>query len=181
MELLPTILSGVLRVQPRVVDDLRGRFVKTFHRDQFAELGLPTDWREEYFSTSRRGVIRGLHFQSPPHDHAKLVYCLSGRALDVVVDLREGSPTYGRHVAVELDADRCQGMVMPAGMAHGFAALTDQVVMAYKVTSVHAPANDCGILWSSLGIDWGVADPIVSDRDRAHPPFEAFRTPFTSR
>lgn len=180
MELIPTLLAGCFQVKPFFAQDERGMFVKTFHADRFAELGLPTEWREEYYSSSSKGVIRGMHFQTPPHDHEKLVYCIQGRVLDVVVDLRQQSPTFRRHLAVELDAAEGHGLMVPKGMAHGFLALTENVLMAYKVTTVYAPANDAGIRWDSIGLDWGVRDPVVSARDRAHPPFEAFTSPFQS-
>ena len=152
--------------------------MKTFHAELFSALGLPIDWREEYYSSSRKGVIRGMHFQTPPHHHEKLVYCIQGQVLDVVVDLRMGSPTHGRHIAVKLDAARGQGLMIPKGMAHGFLALTENVMMAYKVTTVYTPENDAGIRWDSFGFDWGVDKPILSIRDCAHPKLSEFDSPF---
>jgi len=178
MELIPTSLEGCFQIHPFFAQDERGTFVKTFHEGRFAELGLPVDWREEYYSSSRKGVIRGMHFQTPPHAHEKLVYCMRGRVLDVIVDLRKASPTFGRYVAVELDAARGHGILIPKGMAHGFLALTEDVLMAYKVTTVYAPANDSGIRWDSFGFHWGLGEPIVSARDRAHPVFADFNSPF---
>lgn len=178
MELIPTELQGCLEVRPFFAQDDRGTFVKTFHAHQFAEAGLPVNWREEFYSSSRRGVIRGMHFQQPQDDHEKLVFCVQGRVLDVVVDLRLASPTFGRHVAIELDAERGHGLYIPKGMAHGFLALTEGVLMTYKVTSVYAPESDAGIRWDSFGFDWGVDQPIVSARDRAHPTFADFDSPF---
>lgn len=178
MELISTSIEGCFEVRPFFARDVRGTFVKTFHTSLFTELGLPTDWREEYYSSSHKGVIRGMHFQTPPHDHEKLVYCMQGRVLDVVVDLRKGSSTYGCHVAVELDASFGHGLMIPKGMAHGFLALTENVLMAYKVTSVYAPSNDAGIRWDSFGLDWGVDSPIISSRDASHPTFTEFESPF---
>jgi dTDP-4-dehydrorhamnose 3,5-epimerase len=178
MEVIPTTLEGCYQVRPFFAQDERGTFVKTFHAERFSALGLPTEWREEYYSSSRKGVIRGMHFQTPPNDHEKLVYCIQGRVLDVVVDLRKGSPTYGRHFAVELDAASGHGVMIPKGMAHGFLALTESVLMTYKVTSVYAPENDSGIRWDSFGLEWGVDRPIVSPRDRVHPTFTDFDSPF---
>lgn len=178
MKLIPTALPGCIEVRPFFAQDARGCFVKTFHADRFVEMGLPVDWREEFYSSSRKGVIRGMHFQAPPHDHEKLVYCMQGRVLDVVLDLRGASSTFGRHVAVELDGARGHGLLVPKGMAHGFLALTDDVLMAYKVSTVHTPANDCGVLWNSFGMDWGIERPIVSVRDQAHPAFGDFVSPF---
>lgn len=178
MELISTPLAGCFEVQPFFAQDARGTFVKTFHAEQFAQAGLPVDWHEEFYSSSRKGVIRGMHFQTPPHEHEKLVYCLMGRVLDVVVDLRRSSHTFGHHVAIELDATRGRGLMIPKGMAHGFLALTDDALMAYKVTTAHAPANDRGIRWNSFGLDWGVDQPIVSARDSAHPALADFDSPF---
>ena len=178
MELVPTALEGCDQVSPFFAKDERGTFVKTFHAELFSALGLPIDWREEYYSSSRKGVIRGMHFQTPPHHHEKLVYCIQGQVLDVVVDLRMGSPTHGRHIAVKLDAARGQGLMIPKGMAHGFLALTENVMMAYKVTTVYTPENDAGIRWDSFGFDWGVDKPILSIRDCAHPKLSEFDSPF---
>lgn len=178
MELVPTRLSGCFQVRPFFAKDDRGTFVKTFHAERFEELGLPVSWREEYYSSSRQGVIRGMHFQTPPHDHEKLVYCQQGRVLDVVLDLRTRSATFGQHLAIELDAARGDGLIIPRGMAHGFLALTPDVIMAYKVTTTYAPAHDAGIRWDSFGLDWGIAHPIISARDAAHPHFADFQSPF---
>lgn len=178
MHIIPTSLEGCFQVRPFVSEDARGTFVKTFHAERFVELGLSVDWREEYYSISRKGVIRGMHFQTPPHDHEKLIYCMMGRALDVVVDLRKSSPSYGHHFAVELDAARGHGLMIPKGVAHGFLALTENVLMAYKVSKVYAPDSDTGIRWDSFGMDWGIDFPIVSARDCNHPPFSDFNTPF---
>jgi dTDP-4-dehydrorhamnose 3,5-epimerase len=119
-----------------------------------------------------------MHFQTPPHDHEKLVYCMQGQVLDVVVDLRKASHTYGMHIAVELNAASGQGLMIPKGMAHGFLALTDDVLMAYKVTSAYKPENDAGIRWDSIGVDWKIDNPIVSSRDWGHPTLSNFETPF---
>lgn len=178
MELIPTSLEGSFQIRPFFAKDERGTFVKTFHADRFAELGLPTEWREEYYSSSHKGVIRGMHFQTPPHDHEKLVFCIQGRVLDVVVDLRKRSTTYGCHVAVELDAARGHGLIIPKGMAHGFLALTEDVLMAYKATSVYVPSSDAGVRWDSFGLDWGIDQPLLSERDCAHPEFADFVSPF---
>jgi dTDP-4-dehydrorhamnose 3,5-epimerase len=178
MELIPTALEGCYQVIPFFAQDERGTFVKTFHAERFLALGLPVDWREEYYSSSRKGVIRGMHFQTPPHEHEKIVYCMQGKVLDVVVDLRKASPTYGMHIAVELDAAIGQGLMIPKGMAHGFLALTEDVLMAYKVTTVYAPENDAGIRWDSFGLDWCIDHPIVSNRDCTHPAFADLDSPF---
>ena len=178
VELIPTALDGCLEIRPFFSEDERGIFVKTFHAERFAELGLPIDWREEYYSSSRKSVLRGMHFQTPPHDHEKLVYCLQGRVLDVVVDLRRASPTFGKHVAIQLNAERGNGLMISKGMAHGFLALSDDVLMAYKVTTVYSPSNDKGIRWDSFGAQWGISQPIISARDAGHPALSEFVSPF---
>lgn len=159
--------------------DARGWFLKTFHADMFAALGLRTDWREDYVSASQRDVVRGLHFQRPPHHHAKLATCVTGAVTDVLVDLRRGSPTYGQHRAVQLDGGSARSVYMPSGIAHGFVSRADDSLMAYKVTSVHDADSDAGIAWDSIGFDWTVAAPLLSDRDRGFPRLQDFDTPFT--
>jgi dTDP-4-dehydrorhamnose 3,5-epimerase len=178
MELRATPIDGCLAIQPFCARDDRGEFVKTFHADVFAAQGISANWREAYYSRSRQGVIRGMHFQLPPCDHAKIVFCMQGRVLDVVLDLRTRSATFGRHMATELDGTCGEGLVIPRGMAHGFLVLSDEALMAYTLETVHAPSHDAGIRWDSFGMDWGVRDPILSARDRAHPAFHDFQSPF---
>lgn len=171
-------LPGAFILRPRVMADARGSFVKTFHAPTFKARGLRTDWTEEYQSSSGRAVLRGMHFQTPPADHAKLVFCLDGSVLDVVVDLRRGSPTFGEHRSLELRGDEATGLYIPTGCAHGFLSTSDLSTMYYKVTSVHAPDCDAGIAWDSFGFAWPASNPILSDRDRHHPPLDEFVSPF---
>lgn len=179
MDVCATAIPGCRLLVPQIFRDERGTFVKTFHRQVFAELGLETDWREEYYSVSHKGVLRGLHFQLPPHDHAKLVYCTAGAVLDAVLDLRVGSPTFGTHILVELSAAKANMIYLPPGMAHGFYTLSDQATMMYKVSTVYAPAADAGILWSSAGIPWPDDRPTLSQRDGAFPLLDDFVSTFT--
>lgn len=172
------ILPGCFVLRPGIFADARGWFLKTAHAPAFEAMGLRTDWREDFVSASGMGVLRGMHFQTPPADHAKLVACLRGAVLDVLVDLRRGSPTFGRHVALELRGGTGELVYMPAGIAHGFLSLEDDSLMYYKVTHEHAPARDGGIAWDSFGFDWPMDAPVVSDRDRGHPALAAFDTPF---
>ncbi len=169
---------GTHLLLPKVFVDARGDFVKTFHAGAFAELGIDFRPVEEFFSTSHKNVLRGMHFQLPPHDHAKLVYCVRGSVLDVLLDLRKSSPTYGRVASAELSRENHHQFFIPSGVAHGFLALEDDSVMVYKTSTVHAPAHDAGIHWQSIGFDWGVTVPIVSPRDQAFPTFSAFNNPF---
>lgn len=176
--LRPTAIPGCIEIAPRIHSDPRGTFVKTLHEPFFREHGLRADFREAFHSLSHRGVLRGLHFQSPPNAQVKLVHCVAGRALDAVVDLRVGSPTFGAHALVELDAARANLLYIPEGLAHGFYAPDDDTVMVYFATLPHSPDDDTGVLWSSAGIDWPDAAPLVSDRDRAFPAMAAFASPF---
>ncbi|CUQ67227.1 dTDP-4-dehydrorhamnose 3,5-epimerase [Candidatus Nitrospira inopinata] len=175
----PSTISGCVELRPQVREDRRGRFVKVFHRHMFELLGLCADYEEEYYSVSRRGVIRGLHFQVPPMDHDKLIYCVSGRIQDAAVDLRCGSPTYGRYALFDVSAEEGNMVYVPRGLAHGFCTLSESAIVVYKVSSVYSAEHDRGLLWNSAGIPWAIGDPLVSDRDLTHPPFESFRSPFS--
>lgn len=181
METLGTVLEGVRLLRAPAFADARGGFVKSFHAPEFERLGLRTDWREEYFTTSARNVVRGMHFQEPPAEHAKLVFCVAGRVLDVVLDIRTDSPSFGQAMSVELEPGKGIGVYIPEGFAHGFLSLTGESVMYYKVTSVHAPEQDRGIAWNSFGFDWPVEDPVLSPRDNAHPAMCDYRSPFRVR
>lgn len=163
--------------------DERGDFLKLYQRSVVVALGadLDVDVAEVFVSVSRRGVVRGLHFQVPPHDHTKTVVCLAGRAFDAVVDLRVGSPAFGRCVTFELDAARPVALHIPRGCAHGFQALTDGTSMAYLVSSEHSPAHDLGIRWDGAGIAWPLPDPVVSVRDAAFPALDELESPFRYR
>lgn len=171
-------LPGV-EVWPAVVhDDDRGRFVKTLHPSW---TGGRIDVREEFYSVSSRGVLRGMHFQVPPADHVKWVTCLAGRVLDVLLDLR-GGDTYGRTWSIELDGDRPATLAIPRGIAHGFLSLTEGSVMLYRTDHEHSPDHDRGIAWDSFGFDWPLggspSDPRTSPRDANHLTFPEFETPF---
>lgn len=173
-----TAIPGCYEIQPRVLDDARGRFVKVFQRNAFAEHGLEVDFAEEYYSVSRQGVIRGMHFQNPPMDHVKIVYCVQGEVFDVVVDLRRGSPSYGKTVTLNLSADKGNYVYIPKGLAHGFSAISESATLVYKVATEYSPEHDSGILWSSIGIAWPFQSPILSDRDRRFIPLSDFKSPF---
>ncbi len=178
MKFIETKLKGAFIITPDRVEDERGIFVKVFHKVAFKEHGLTTEWREEYYSVSHRGVLRGLHFQLPPHDHEKLVYCTDGGVLDVVVDLRVGSPAYGKHVIVELTAEKANMIYIPRGLAHGFYVTTQSATMLYKVATQYAQSHDTGILWNSAGIDWPDPNPVLSSRDKIFSAFSDFKSPF---
>ena len=167
-------IPGVLALTPAKHGDHRGFFSEVYNRARLAEAGIDAEFVQDNHSLStQRGVIRGLHFQTPPHAQAKLVRVTRGAVLDVVVDIRAGSPTFGRHVAVELSADNWRQLWVPAGFAHAFCTLTEDVEFLYKVTDYYARDCDAGLAFDDpdLGIDWPVkpADAILSDKDRRHP------------
>lgn len=173
-----TEIIGCLELTSDVIGDARGSFCKTFHEDWFAEYGMRTDFKEDYYTWSVHNVLRGLHFQIPPHDHAKLVYCAKGSIFDVAVDLRKNSRTFGRHVTRELSAASGNMMYLSSGLAHGFCVPDDDAIVIYKVTSVYAPEHDRGIRWDSLDIPWPVTAPDISERDSGFPGFDEFDSPF---
>ena len=178
------LLPGAWLVGLKRFEDARGSFVKTYARTAFdAALGLAPardpafDCREEFYSVSNQGVLRGMHFQLPPHDHVKLVYCAVGAVLDVLLDLRNG-PGYGRRASVQLDAGTPRLLVIPRGIAHGFLSLADGSLMVYKTSTEHAPSHDAGVRFDSFGQDWGCDAPVLSERDRKHPTLAEFVSPF---
>jgi len=158
--------------------DQRGLFVKTFQTSAFERRGLECDFKETFYTESGENVLRGMHFQVPPADHAKLVYCISGAIYDMALDLRVGSPTYGQHEAYDLSAQVNGAVYLPRGIAHGFFVRSAPSVVVYHVTSEHSPAHDTGIRWDSFGASWQLSAPVVSLRDEGLIPFEQFKSPF---
>ena len=177
MQFLEEILPGALRVRLKRLCDARGDFVKTFSQTLYGSAGIEFEFREEYYSTSKKDVIRGMHFQTPPHEHDKIVYCAAGAVEDVLLDLRRGSG-YGKSCSVLLSDDRPEVIVIPKGVAHGFRSLKDGSLMVYKTSTEYAPQHDTGIHWNSFGFDWRCDSPILSDRDLGHPLFSEFKSPF---
>ena len=184
MKIIKTNIQGPLIIEPKVFGDSRGYFFESFNAREFREqTGLDITFVQDNESLSHYGVLRGLHFQLPPHTQNKLVRCVRGAVLDVVVDIRKGSPTYGRHVTVELTEDNHRQFFVPKGFAHGFAVLSETAVFQYKCDRFYAPQADGGIsiLDESLGIDWRIpADQaLLSEKDTKHPLLKDFETPFT--
>ena len=171
------LLPGVIVVPLGRFEDGRGDFVKTFSKVALGQVLGNFEMREEFYSTSARDVVRGMHFQLPPYEHVKLVYCASGAVLDVVLDLRRG-PGCGRAASVMLDSKSPRLVVIPAGVAHGFRALVDGSLMVYKTSTAHVPSHDAGIRWDGFGFDWGVDHPTLSTRDAGHPSLIDFQSPF---
>lgn len=180
MDLISEPLPGVKILRPFVFEDARGCFVKPFHEGQLAAHGISLPVREEFFSTSAANVLRGMHFQHPPQAHQKLVYCIQGRVLDVLLDLRKDSPTFGQSCGFELSAANRHIVHIPVGLAHGFLSMQDGSCLVYKTDAVHAPDSDAGIKWDSFGYNWPLngLSPEISKRDAAHPPFSDFDSPF---
>jgi dTDP-4-dehydrorhamnose 3,5-epimerase/CDP-3, 6-dideoxy-D-glycero-D-glycero-4-hexulose-5-epimerase len=175
-ENLPLVDAQLITL-PKFVD-VRGSFVKTFHETSLQEAGISFDLKESYFSFSRKEVIRGMHFQTPPHQHSKIVFCPQGAILDVILDLRKNSPTYLQYFAQELSAENHKAYYIPEGFAHGFKALQDDSLIYYLVSSEHSAAHDTGIRYDSFGYDWATPEAIISARDLSFPELKDFQSPF---
>lgn len=180
MKIRQTGISGLIVIEPDVFGDSRGYFMESFSCRKFMELtGIDVDFVQDNESKSSYGVLRGLHFQRPPHAQSKLVRVVSGRVLDVAVDLRAGSPTYGKHYAVELSGENHLQMFIPKGFAHGFAVLSDEAVFQYKCDEYYAPQSEGGVAWDDpdLAIDWQIPleDVRLSEKDRNNPEFKALK------
>lgn len=174
MEILPTSLPGVMLIRPEVFGDPRGYFFESYRKSLLDDAVGPVDFVQDNQSSSIYGVLRGLHYQTGQHAQAKLVRVLAGRVLDVAVDIRRDSPSFGRHVAVELSEENRLQLFIPRGFAHGFAVLSPQAVFSYKCDNYYAPQAQAGIAWDdpALGIDWRIPhrEVILSEKDRQNPP-----------
>ena len=182
MEVIKTAIEGPVIIEPKVFGDSRGYFFESFSQWDFEAKGGRINFVQDNESMSSYGVMRGLHFQRPPYAQSKLVRCVKGRVLDVAVDIRKGSPTYGKHVAVELSEDNHRQIFIPRGFAHGFVVLSDTAVFQYKCDNFYAPQADAGIsiLDESLGIDWQIPleKALLSEKDTKHLPLKDFDSPF---
>ena len=170
MKITTTAIEGVVILEPKVFGDERGYFLESFSQREFEEKVCKTTFVQDNESSSRYGVLRGLHFQKPPHAQAKLVRVVKGKVLDIAVDIRKGSPTFGHHVSIELSGENKRQLFIPRGFAHGFAVLSDEVVFQYKCDNYYVPHSEGGILWNdpALGIDWKLPeeDVILSEKDK---------------
>lgn len=182
MEIIETNIPGVVIIKPRIFTDARGYFYESYNKREFDAKVAKVDFVQDNQSKSSRGVMRGLHFQCPPFTQAKLVRCVKGCVLDVAVDIRKGSPTFGQHVAVELSDENNLQFFIPRGFAHGFAVLSEEAVFQYKCDNYYAPDADGGISIedTSLGIDWKLPTDaiLLSDKDKKHPLLKDFESPF---
>jgi dTDP-4-dehydrorhamnose 3,5-epimerase len=182
LEKLNTALPDVWELQPKAIRDARGFFLETYHQQKFAHLGISDPFVQDNHSRSTRGTLRGLHYQLN-HAQAKLCRVVSGEALDVAVDIRVGSPTFGKWASVLLSADRQNQIYIPRGFAHGFVALSDTVEFLYKCSDFYDPTSEYGIIWDDpgLGISWGVGNPLVSEKDAKYSTLAAMPREFLPR
>lgn len=180
MKIIKTSIPDLVEIEPTIFGDSRGYFFIPYHKEQFHENGITVDFQQDNQSQSSKGVLRGLHFQKPPHAQGKLVRVITGAVLDVAVDIRKGSPTYGKHHSVLLTEENKKMFWVPEGFAHGFVTLEDNTVFSYKCTGLYHPASEGSVLWNDkdLNIDWGVEDPQLSGKDKIAPTFEELQTEF---
>lgn len=177
-----TSIPGLILVEPKVFRDDRGYFLESFNRKTFSEAGINAEFVQDNQSLSNRGTLRGLHGQADPFAQGKLVRVIQGRALDIAIDIRKNSSTYGQHVSVELTGDNFKMLWIPPGFLHGFSTLEDNTIFAYKVTNLYDRASEIGVKWNDpdLNIDWGIGEneAMLSDKDQILPLFKDFKSPF---
>jgi dTDP-4-dehydrorhamnose 3,5-epimerase len=173
-----TKINDCFLLRPSIHSDARGSFVKTYHKDKYKEYGLNVDFKEDFYSISKKNVIRGFHLGKFPSNHEKTVTCLNGSVEDVILDLRIGSPSFGHYESFELNSINKNILYIPEGVAHGFCSKSENSILYYKVTSLFNPEDDIGILWNSTNYQWSVKNPIISERDKNLPKFSNFESPF---
>ena len=182
MRFIKTNIKDLIILEPKIFEDDRGYFIESYNQKKFKEVIGEVLFVQDNESKSSKGVLRGLHFQKPPFDQAKLVRCIKGKVLDVVVDLRSGSKTYGQHLALELSCENKRQLFVPRGFAHGFLVLSENAIFSYKVDNVYAPDYDSGVNWNDplLNIPWGMdkSEILVSKKDSKLPFFSDFISPF---
>ena len=180
MELVKTSIDGLLIIRPDVFKDERGYFFESYNKERFAKAGLNMDFVQDNESKSDKGVLRGLHFQKPPYAQGKLVRVIKGSVMDVAVDLRKDSPTYGKWESVVLTEENKLQFWIPEGFAHGFVALEDNTIFNYKCTNVYNKESEGSILWNDpdININWNIDNPILSEKDKISPLFKNFESPF---
>ena len=177
MNFVHLAIDGVYEIHNFSVNDERGVFVKTFNEELFQKIDFKDSFKESYYSSSAKNVIRGMHFQLSPQEHEKLIYVTEGEILDVVVDLRKKSSTFKKFLTIKLSAFG-SSIFIPKGCAHGFLTLSASATVVYNVTTIYSPSNDSGILWNSFGYNWDIEVPIISERDQSFKRLEDFKSPF---
>lgn len=177
---IATEIEDLWVIEPDVFGDARGFFMEAYNREAFQAIGMETGFMQDNLSFSRKGILRGLHFQAPPFAQGKLVSVVLGEVLDVAVDIRKGSATYGKHVAVHLSGENHRMLYVPPGFAHGFLVLSEECYFSYKCTQVYNKEAEGGLMWNdpSLGIDWEVDQPLISEKDSYYRPFTEFESPY---
>ncbi len=180
MEKIETGFDGLFVIKPRIFQDSRGYFFESYNKDSFEKIGIKEHFIQDNQSLSQKNTLRGLHFQSPPNAQGKLIRVIKGGVLDVVVDIRKSSKTYGQHFAIELTESNFLMLYIPQGFAHGFKSLEDNTIFSYKCTDVYHPETEGGLLWNDreLNIQWNVDSPVVSEKDTKYQPFSLFISPF---
>jgi dTDP-4-dehydrorhamnose 3,5-epimerase len=178
MKITETKIKGAYIIEPDVFEDVRGTFIKPFNKDIFIANGLVHNFEENFYSISKKDAIRGMHFQKAPCAMAKLIYASCGSILDVVLDLRKGSPTYGQHFSIEISGSNHLAVYLPIGCAHGFLSLEDNTCIVYLQEKVYSAENEGGVHVDSFGMDWGKVKVIISKKDSEFPPLKAFDSPF---
>ncbi len=180
MEVIKTKIEGLLIINPRVFGDVRGYFFESYNDSVFKGHGIEVEFIQDNQSLSNSGVLRGLHFQAPPYDQGKLVRVITGAVLDVAVDIRKNSATYGEHIAIELSEDNKTMFYIPPGFAHGFLTLKDSTIFSYKCTNLYNKSSEGTVLWndSDLNINWNISNPVLSEKDLVGTKFKDFSSPF---
>jgi dTDP-4-dehydrorhamnose 3,5-epimerase len=180
MEVIETGIEGLLILKPRIFEDPRGYFFESYNKKAFLAAGIDAEFVQDNQSLSQTGVLRGLHFQRPPYDQGKLVRVISGSVLDVAVDIRKGSKTYGQHYKMVLNGIDKTMFWVPSGFAHGFLTLEDNTIFSYKCTNFYSKESEVSIAWNDklLEVDWGIAEPVLSEKDKQGEGFETFDSPF---
>lgn len=173
-----TKIDGCVEINATIYEDDRGITMKPFHVNEYASFGIYDEFKEELMVTSKKRVLRGLHFQKNPFSQAKLIHCAKGSIFDVAVDIRKNSSTYGQYVEFLVDSKKHNLAYIPVGFAHGYQVLEEDTTVIYKMSSIYSPNNEGGIRWDSLGIDWPLKNPVLSDKDWLLPKFEDFTSPF---
>jgi len=180
MEIIETGIKDLLLLKPKVFKDERGYFYESYNQANFKAIGIDIEFTQDNQSLSNKDIVRGLHFQAPPHAQDKLVRVIKGSVLDIAVDIRKNSPTYGKHFSIELTEDNFLMLYIPKGFAHGFATLYDNTIFSYKCSDTYHPETEGGLQWNDreIGINWGIENPILSEKDKKYEPFSLFVSPF---
>ncbi len=178
MKFINTEIEGLFVIEQNVTKDYRGSFVKNFNYSEFEKNNCVCDFRESFYTKSKEDVIRGMHFQVPPYDQIKLITVISGTIIDVILDIRKFSKTYGQYFAIELSRENRKSLYIPTGLAHGFGVLSEQAIAYYQVTNEYHPESDTGILYDSFEFQWPIANPIISERDKSFAGLIDYQTPF---